>query len=242
MQPEICTRLLELNQQFYTNFADSFSATRQRIQPGIQRIINQLPGQGFILDLGCGNGELYRRLLQQGFSGTFIGLDFSAELLKLAEAGSSGQARFIQADLAAEFWGDEILTQSNLFDRILAFAVFHHLPSETLRVRVLHHVHRLLKTGGQFIHSEWQFLNSPRLASRIQSWEKVGLTLADVEAGDFLMDWRSGGHGFRYVHLFNEVELTRLADQTGFRICETYYSDGVTGNLGVYQIWEYNEI
>jgi len=49
-------RLIELNRQFYQTFAGAFSATRQRIQPGVRRQIEQLPANARLLDLGCGNG------------------------------------------------------------------------------------------------------------------------------------------------------------------------------------------
>jgi hypothetical protein len=59
-----------------------------------------------------------------------------------------------------------------------------------------------------------------------------------VDAGDYLLDWRSGGEGLRYVHHFDEAELQGLAERSGFQIDETFYSDGETGNLGLYEIWK----
>ena len=50
-------QLVELNRQFYADFGKNFSATRQRIQPGVRKIILGLVGTERILDLGCGNGR-----------------------------------------------------------------------------------------------------------------------------------------------------------------------------------------
>jgi hypothetical protein len=86
--------------------------------------------------------------------------------------------------------------------------------------------------------SNWQFLNSVRLRSRIQPWEAVGLTRDQVDEGDYLMDWRRGGYGLRYVHHFSETELSELAHATGFKITETFYSDGEGERLSIYQTWE----
>jgi hypothetical protein len=58
-----------------------------------------------------------------------------------------------------------------------------------------------------------------------------------VDAGDYLLDWRQGGSGLRYVHHFDEAELSALAATTGFRVLETFYSDGEGGRLGLYQVW-----
>ena len=66
----------------------------------------------------------------------------------------------------------------------------------------------------------------------------VGLDAADVDEGDYLLDWRSGGTGCRYAHQYSEAQLADLARQSGFKVVESFYSDGATGNLGLYQVWE----
>jgi hypothetical protein len=96
----------------------------------------------------------------------------------------------------------------------------------------------LLKPDGLFIHSHWQFLNSERLQARIQPWETAAISSSDVDANDYLLDWRSGGAGLRYVHCFDESELYVLARSAGFDVVETFHSDGETKNLGLYQIWK----
>jgi tRNA (uracil-5-)-methyltransferase TRM9 len=116
--------------------------------------------------------------------------------------------------------------------------VLHHLPGRALRANLLSGLRASLQPGGRLIHSEWQFLNSPRLRSRLQPWESIGLTADQVDAGDYLLDWRSGGSGLRYVHHFSEAELADLAQESGFRVLETFYSDGEGGRLGLYQIWD----
>jgi hypothetical protein len=76
------------------------------------------------------------------------------------------------------------------------------------------------------------------LRSRIQPWESIGITAEDVEDGDYLVDWRAGGSGLRYIHIFDFPELEILASSTGFKIMESFHSDGEGGNLGLYQIWK----
>lgn len=229
-------RLLEINRQFYQTFALQFSATRHRIQPGVRRVIERLPLQASLLDLGCGNGELWRELSHRGHTGPYIGLDLSPGLLSEASQGAAeGKARFIQADLSARDWDASLDGMS--FDAVLAFAVLHHLPGDELRQQVLRKGRGRLRPGGQLIHSEWQFLNSARLRGRILPWSEAGLDASQVDAGDYLLDWRQGGSGIRYVHHFYEAELSVLAAATGFRVLETFYSDGEGGRLGLYQVW-----
>ena len=235
MNPTTLSRLLDLNRQFYQTFALQFSATRSHVQPGVLRILEQVHPSASLLDLGCGNGELARELAHRGHDGLYTGLDFSSSLLEQAAAGQLPNFSFLQADLASPDW--EVSLTRAPYDAILAFAVLHHLPGVELRLQVLRKVRLLLSPGGRFIHSEWQFLNSPRLAARVQPWEVIGLSPQEVDRGDYLLDWRQGGQGLRYVHHFSEPELEELAAEAGFGIVETFLSDGKNHRLGLYQVW-----
>ncbi len=232
MEPVTAARLIEINRDFYTRFGDSFSATRHRIQPGVQRVLGLLQGDESILDLGCGNGELARELSKQAHRGPYLGLDFSVPLLRKAEPQLAGfPISFIEGDLTQLSNIKDRLSSPHGWSLITAFAVLHHIPSSEIRLDILRAVRDLLAANGKFILSTWQFLNSEKLRSRIQDWSKVGLSSADVDPGDHLLDWRSGGEGLRYVHHFNNEELTSLADTAGFTVQDTFYSDGENGNL-----------
>ena len=228
-------QLIALNARFYQEFATSFSSTRLRLQPGVERILLTLPLDSRLLDLGCGNGELARRLTARGFEGVYVGIDFSAPLLVFTSPEVDQSIHFILSDLSSPTWDAALPPQP--FDAILSFAVLHHLPGADLRLRLLQQARLHLAPGGRFIHSEWQFHHSPRLTARILPWETIGLTVADVDPGDTLLDWRQDGHGLRYVHLFNEEELSLFARSGGFTIQDSFYSDGRSGDLALYQVW-----
>jgi len=240
-------RLLDINRQFYQTFALQFSQTRQRLQPGARRIIQNIPKDAAILDLGCGNGELWRGLAGEGYKGRYIGIDSSQGLLDIAAEKIPDiyqlKPIFFRADLASSNWQDELRNYPRPFgwladfDFILAFAVLHHLPGRDLRLQVLNKIHQLLTSGGSFIHSEWLFLNSAKFRSRLQPWSRVGLRENQIDEGDYLLDWRHGGSGLRYVHQFEPIELDKLAAESNFQILESFTSDGEGGNLGIYQIW-----
>jgi SAM-dependent methyltransferase len=196
-----------------------------------------LKGDENILDLGCGNGWFARELIRRGHRGSYLGLDFSLPLLREAELQAKGASvRFMEADLTRlPVLKDQL--PAGEWSLVTAFAVLHHIPSQALRLEVLQAIRSLLQAGGRFVHSNWQFLNSPRLRARIQPWEAAAVSRSQVEAGDYLLDWRSGGHGLRYVHHFSEEELQALAEASGFEVGEVFYSDGETGNLGLYELW-----
>jgi SAM-dependent methyltransferase len=243
MDSSTVARLIELNKDFYNRFGDSFSATRHRLQPGVRRVLEMLKGDESILDLGCGNGEFARALAKRGHRGSYLGVDFSLPLLRDAESQPEGDAlapsaRFLQADLVQLSLKSIQSSVTDHWSLITAFAVLHHIPSTELRLNILRTVRELIEDNGRFIHSNWQFLNSEKLKSRIQRWELAAISESDVDAGDYLLDWRDGGVGLRYVHHFEESELQELAEATSFRITDAFYSDGEGGRLGLYQIWE----
>ena len=250
MQATTAARLLSLNLQFYQTFGKAFAETRRRIQPGARRALELIPPSGRWLDLGCGPGTLALEWARRGQiqrQGEYLGFDFRAQLLEEARKAVEGlslpglQIHFQPADLSNPEW--EKALQGQPFDGVLAFAVLHHLAGADLRRRVLRQAHSLLVPGGCFIHSEWQFQNSPKLMARRLPWDRVGLKDEDLEEGDTLLDWRHAlvgqaeRQGLRYVHLFSRPELADLAAQSGFVIEQEYASDGEGARLGLYQVW-----
>jgi tRNA (uracil-5-)-methyltransferase TRM9 len=244
MRDETVTRLLDLNKQFYQTFAEQFAETRGRLQPGVLRTLANIPPEATTLDLGCGIGEVANELKRLGHSGFYLGMDSNESLLSIARGRSENpSAHFFQSDFAEPSWLSKLLWfaqphRVTAFDRVLAFATLHHLPSNALRSRVLTQVRDLLAEGGHFVLSNWNFIASPRLLARVIPWSEVDVDEKDVDTGDYLLDWRRGGYGLRYVHHFSEEELAKLARSTGFHVIETYYSDGEGGRLGLYQVWE----
>jgi 2-polyprenyl-3-methyl-5-hydroxy-6-metoxy-1,4-benzoquinol methylase len=238
MESIIAQQLLDLDRRFYTEYGHDFSATRERLQTGVLRVIESLRGDESILDLGCGNGELARTLSRRGHHGSYLGLDFSLPLLDEAEREDFAfPVQFMQADLVSDDW-EHVIARNDMFDIVFSFAVLHHIPSLELRLQIIQKIDEHLKPDGMFIHSNWQFLNSPRLKARIQPWESIGLQGSDVDTNDYLLDWKRGGKGLRYVHHFDESELNDLAKASGFEIIETFYSDGENKKLSIYQAWK----
>lgn len=236
MRASVREQILQLNAEFYQRFAQAFSDTRGRIQPGVLRAIQSVPEDHAILDLGCGNGNLAQALSQRGHRGRYLGLDSSHALLDAARSQSTHlQAQFMIADLADPSWPDPI---EGIFPWIVAFAVLHHIPDSDLRVRIMKQTHAMLHPRGSLILSCWNFLASERLRGRIVPWDQTGLSEEMVDPGDYLLDWRRGGTGLRYVHAFTESSMCALADQAGFKVVQSYTSDGKGGNLGLYQQWQ----
>jgi tRNA (uracil-5-)-methyltransferase TRM9 len=236
MHQETIDRLLTINQEFYQSFAEPFSETRGRVQPGVVRTIQNVPERASVLDIGCGNGMLACTLFELGHKGTYVGVDSISKFLRIArENCAHPNVIFLNRDITTSNWELDLPAP---FNRIFAFAILHHLPGRALREGVLGTFHDLLHPDGKLIFSLWNFMASSRLRGRIIPWERIGLDPDDLDPGDTLLDWRRGGVGLRYVHVFEPEELIQLAENTGFKVREHYYSDGEGGKLGYYQVWQ----
>jgi SAM-dependent methyltransferase len=243
----IIKKLIDLNYQFYQTFSASFSRTRFSVQPGVKKIVAdyilkpELNNKDSILDIGCGNGELARYLGATPYEGKFLGIDNSLALLDFSGNNSSTSrfsSSFLVKDITTPDWSDHL--SGIPFSMIVSFAVIHHIPGIELRNNVFQSIRRLIKNDGLFIHSQWQFMNSIKLANRVIPWEMIGFSASQMDPGDHLLDWlaEEGKTGYRYVHLFTEDELSRYATANGFSVVDSFYSDGKEGNLALYQIWQ----
>lgn len=123
------------------------------------------------------------------------------------------------------------------FEQVFCFAALHHIPGMEERLRVVQQAASLMADQAGMTVSVWNFLASPRLKKRILPWSVINIADEDVDPGDYLLDWRRGGSGIRYVHHFTEEELGKLAEAAGLQVVGTFYSDGENGRLGMYQRW-----
>ena len=244
---QIIKKLIDLNFQFYQTFSASFSKTRFSVQPGVKRIVTDYILEPIsnektsILDIGCGNGELARYLGTTNYKGKYLGIDSSPALLNFSRRSSAASRfspTFLVKDITSHNWFAQL--SGDAFDRIVSFAVMHHIPGIELRNTVFQSIRRLITNDGLFIHSQWQFMNSTKLANRVIPWETIGLSQSLLDPGDTLLDWRAeeGKTGYRYVHLFTDDELSKYAAANGFSIVDSFYSDGKEANLALYQIWK----
>lgn len=75
-----------------------------------------------VLDVGCGEGIVYRAMRERGWIGQWTGFDYSAEAVEFAKHASP-EADWRQAS------ADEIPFPENSFDLVFSSQVFEHLPN-----------------------------------------------------------------------------------------------------------------
>ncbi len=240
MHEEITERLLALNRAFYATFARPFAASRPTSDPALVCILPHIPQRASVLDVGCGNGRLALLLDRERPGATYLGVDAVPELVELARAQADQlttvAAEFRVADIARPGWGRAL--PGAPFDCVVALAVLHHIPGFDLRVGVLREIAGLLKPGGCLILSTWQFLGSARMRRKIVDWTEVSIAEESLEPGDYLLDWKREGRGLRYCHLVDEVEVERLAAESGFCVRETFRAGGREGDLSLFAVFD----
>jgi SAM-dependent methyltransferase len=232
MREDVTKKLLAINREFYGQFAKPFAETRATPQPGFYRLLDGLP-QSFetILDVGCGEGRLGRFL--SGHSNEikkYIGVDFSPEMLQVAE--STGQGEFYLRDLSRP----DCLDGLGSFPVIACLATLQHIPSRINRLGLLKQMAGKLLKDGRIVLSNWQFLGSDRQRRKVVSWKTVGLSTDELESGDYLLSWQRDGYGLRYVNYIGIEETMMLANQAGLEVFSQFRSDGREGNLNLYTI------
>ena len=233
MDPGVIQKLLSINRQFYSEFASEFSTTRYHPQPGFQRLFEIISSRcSSILDVGCGNGRLGHFLQEKGAGLAYLGVDSSAELLKIAESRVDGE--FYHRDLMNR----NCLEGLGRHDVVSCLATLQHIPTSEYRRHLVCEFANHLQPGGMIILSSWQFPDSERQMKKVVDWSNAGLHSDDVEENDYLMTWGALDTALRYVSYIDESEIAGMASSAGLRVSEQFRSDGREGDLNLYAILE----
>ena len=236
MNAALVQRLVQINREFYSTFASDFAGSRSLAQPSLRRLLTYIPPAARLLDVGCGHGRIAHLLDRNRPGASYLGLDFSAEFVRLAREGAATIADISVdwevADVTRPGWSGGLANRH--FDTILLLAVLHHIPAYENRLALLCTLRRHLDPGGRLILSAWQFTTNERMRRKIVSWECVELDPAGLEKGDHLLDWKRGGLGYRYCHLIDQDELAQLAAESGLKLLESWRADGKEGDLSLF--------
>jgi len=88
---------------------------RQALRFSVLTGVGDLQGKS-VLDVGCGFGDLYGYLAEQGWTGRYVGIDLVPDLVK------EGQIRFPNADLRVGDFEEQIFDKP--FDYVIASGIF----------------------------------------------------------------------------------------------------------------------
>lgn len=233
--------LAALNRDFYRESAADFARTRSAPWTGWRELLPLLRGRPrvSILDAGCGNGR-FARFLGDALGAPFLycGIDSSAPLLALAGRALERVpgVRLLQADLVLEPL--ERALPDERFDLVAAFGLLHHVPGESRRRGLVRALAARVAEGGLLALTFWDFAGEPRFERKAQ--REIPAELSDqLEPGDVLLRWGPEGSArLRYCHHTDAAEEARLLAELPLAPRLAFSSDGATGRLNRYRVFE----
>ncbi len=234
MDQAVIDQLNDLNRAFYDASADDFESTRRGIWAGWDRLIPYLPAVLSALDVGCGTGRFGAFLAQRLTTVRYHGMDYSARLLDHARALLTAHG----VDFTLET--RDIVTEppdQGAYDLVVAFGLLHHVPGRARRESLVRALADRVAAGGVLVWSEWRFYEYERFRERIIGWDTLDPQIgAQVEAGDYLLDWRQGDLGRRYCHYIDDVEHAALIAASGLTLIESFRADSHTRAANCYAV------
>lgn len=191
----------------WDDIAEDFDTTRRR--PWKECLEFMEGREGVAIDIACGNG---RHTIPMSKKSRAVGMDSSAEMVKIASRNAGKGASFVVGDASA------IPFRNNTFDFALFIAALHNIRGRKMRAKALREMGRVLRDGGEGMVSVW---------SRWQDrWRihflKEALTLRIKNFGDITVPWKRGAKAMRFYHLYSMRELKRDARKAGLEIVKAW--------------------
>jgi len=228
MNQETAQKILEQTRVGYDQIAEHFSVTRVWSWKVMDNFFSYLKEGNQVLDIGCGNGRLYRAIKDKNIE--YTGIDSSEKLIELAKKNfqfsitnfqSNSQLPIFQvADvLALPFQNEE-------FDHVFVMAVLPHIPSQDLQTRALENVYRVLKPGGYLFITCWNLWQPKIFWKNLKNRIKNLNLYHNLGWQDFLITWKNSQREIlsqRFYHVFTKKELKKLLEKAGFKIEQIYY-------------------
>jgi len=155
--------------------------------------------KGKVLYMGCGSGRNF--INKKNI--TYYGVDFSEQMLELAEQNASKkniQAVLFKSNL------NKLPFDNNFFDTAIYINALHCITSKKAREDSLKELYRTLKKGKQTLITIWN-KNQKKFKNKTKN-HYVGFNL-DEETGEKVQ---------RYYYLYDQEEITKLLKKIGFKI------------------------
>ncbi len=107
-----------------------------------------------IADLGCGTGDLCRKIIETSPKKICLGIDFSPNMLmealrKSKELGSEFLNPLVAADIT------HLPLRDSAFDKVIMASTLHHLIRKHERIKALKEIQRVLKEGKEVLITVW---------------------------------------------------------------------------------------
>jgi tRNA (uracil-5-)-methyltransferase TRM9 len=196
----------------YNAIAEEFSSTRSFPWSEFEDFLPYYKTKSDVLDLGCGNGRLFKFLEGKGV-GDYVGVDNSEELISIAKA-KNPRGEFLVADISSLKGMRSVLKSGKKFDAIFAIASFHHLPASG-QIKSLKLWKSLLEPGGYLFMTNWNLF-------QVRFWKEWLSAIFHPKYGFFGLQipWKMKGGKIvkRFYFAFTKRRLESLFLQAGLKI------------------------
>ncbi|MBU1179832.1 class I SAM-dependent methyltransferase [Patescibacteria group bacterium] len=216
MNRQQALKIIEKNRESYNKIAKDFDVSRKYEWPEFELLKPHIKEGDKILDIGCGNARLYKYLCGELNSQHYVGVDISANLIKIAKKTKCGELdspHKVEFGVVEKVW--ELPFEEGEFDSAAGIAFLHHIPSEELRLRVLREIHRVLAPGGILFLTNWNLWQWNRIKKYKLRLRDFFFKHNELDAGDFWIKFQGAE---RYYHHFTKGELTGLCKKAGFSV------------------------
>jgi SAM-dependent methyltransferase len=189
---------------------DPASIPTKEDRPELETWLERIPAASALLDLGCGAGGVSRRLVERGFA--VVGVDINEGALSRAREAAPG-AKFYRRDVASP--GGLALEEAP-FEGVVCQLVLSIVGGPEDRLGLLANARRALAPHGHLYLSASGVSDEINPAYRRRYEEDFPGT---GERYTYFSRDELGNVLYR-THHFEEEELTRLLEETGFEVVE----------------------
>lgn len=217
--------LMQKTKEGYDEISEEFSVTRKNMWPELGDLDKYVKEGDKVLDIGCGNGRLYRFLATKNIN--YTGLDVSSKLIRIARETFKGECvEFKTFDGLNVECSDQLACG---FDTVYCLATLPHLPGEALRLKFLENLRKASKPGAKIIITCWNLWQARFIRPHI---DMVFNLIIDKALGKDQYDWgdlyilwhkQSGKTISRYYHAFTISELNSILKKAGWEVEESGY-------------------
>jgi tRNA (cmo5U34)-methyltransferase len=176
----------------------------------------------YILDLGCGNGNVTSKLLQLFPESNFTLLDASQEMIAICKARfKSSKVEYVNS------YFNNYRFKSDYYNLITAGFSLHHCDSEEKKT-LFKHIYKSLKKGGVFSFSDLMInKNKPEHSKLLKEWKTfVNRTFPDGEKWKWLME-----HYNEFDKPDDYIDQIQWLKEAGFKIINLPFKEDYWINI-----------
>ena len=196
---------------------------------------------GYIIDLGCGNGRNFELITSK----YLIGIDNSLEFIKIAkerESQNNLNPQLILSDMNA------LPLRPKSIDTIFSIAALHHIKRGQNRQLLINQLHTILKKSGLLLITVWRRYQRRFRTYVIKDFLKRSISLRYArlqkgrgldDFGDIFIPWKVSNLNKtyeRYYHLYSKSEIKKLFSH--FKILEIRKMGGPTNEDNFFALFK----